>query len=299
MTMPHSSSIPLLAALLGLAGVLGCDQYPLHDLGYTTGAPPGSSDESGAPLPPVAEHASDFVGVWVGAADDPLALQSNADDAPPLFRFPSGSPRIRLELSVADGARLPFPSGTLTFGDAPPPPLATDPDVGYPVEPDVSLPAQFSDDSLRPPVEGFAYTATDVGVPRDVAALDDEDFYEEGLSIDGKIELSFDPAEVFESWCALQTAETCTPDQMSVDEAGNCTYGKALIPTDCLKASQCSSAVCTCSGDLPCTSSAEQSANLTVRFSDDGLVGLFDGVFLNERGFQQPLGTVHFRRETP
>lgn len=42
------------------------------------------------------------------------------------------------------------------------------------------------------------------------------------------------------------------------------------------------------------------SSNLTIRFSDDGLVGVFNNaVFVNERGFQQPLGTVRFRRETP
>jgi hypothetical protein len=297
MTMHHSSSMALVASLFTLAGVLGCDQYPLHDLGYTSGDPSGSGDES-APLPPVAEHARDFVGVWVGAADDPLALQSNADDAPPLFRFPSGSPRIRLEVSIANGET--FPSGALTFGDAPPPPLATDPEVGYPVEPDVSLPPGSTDDSLRPPVEGFVYSAAEFGASRDIAAFGNEDFYEEGLSIDGKLELSFAPGEVFASWCALQTAETCPPNQqMSWDDANNCTYGDALIPTDCLKATQCASAVCTCSGTSPCTPSFNRLTSLTVRFSDDGLVGLFNGVFLNERGFQQPLGTVHFRREAP
>jgi hypothetical protein len=297
MIMHHSSSIALVS-LLALAAALGCDQYPLHDLGYTTGDPPGSSTGPGAPLPPVAEFARDFVGVWVGAADDPLALQSNADDAPPLFRFPSGSPRIRLDLSVADDEA--FVSGTITFGDAPPPPLATDPDVGYPVEPDVSLPAVSPDYTVHPPVEGFVYTATEIGTNRDIAAVGSEDFYSKGLAVDGKIELSFDPGEVFNSWCALQTAETCPPNQpSSEDGAGNCTYGDAQIPTDCLKANQCASAVCSCLDGFPCTFAADQSAQLTVRFSDDGLVGLMNGPFLNERGFQQPLGTVHFRRETP
>jgi hypothetical protein len=37
---------------------------------------------------------------------------------------------------------------------------------------------------------------------------------------------------------------------------------------------------------------------LTLRLSEEGLVGLFDGTdFVNQRGFRQPLGTVHFRRE--
>jgi len=57
--------------------------------------------------------------------------------------------------------------------------------------------------------------------------------------------------------------------------------------------------VCECS-DEGCYYSARHSSSLTLRFSDDGLVGLFsNAAFVNERGFQQPLGTVHFRRETP
>jgi len=49
----------------------------------------------------------------------------------------------------------------------------------------------------------------------------------------------------------------------------------------------------------PWIHSLDRPSTLLVRFSaEDELVGLFDGaVFVNERGLQQPLGTVHFRRE--
>lgn len=47
----------------------------------------------------------------------------------------------------------------------------------------------------------------------------------------------------------------------------------------------------------PCSHSIPLPAERIVRLSNDGLVGLFSrAVFLDERGFQQPLGTVHFRR---
>jgi hypothetical protein len=299
MSMHPSSSIAIFAGFLALIGVSGCDEYPIHDLGYIAGSPPESSDEPALPLPPVAELARDFVGVWVGGAEDPLALQGNADDSPPLFRFASGSPLIRLELSVADGEV--FPSGTLTFGDAPLPPTPTDPDVGYPVEPDVSLPTPVGEGSVRPPVEGFAHHIEPVYSQRDLATsnVDQSDFYNEGLALDGKLDFDFFSAEVFAPWCALQTVESCPSNQeWSYDDRGACTAGPANIAMDCMKLTQCLSHVCTCFENQPCTSSYERGSNLTVRLSDDGLVGLFSGaVFLNERGYQQPLGTVHFRRE--
>jgi hypothetical protein len=297
---PHSSSIltSSFTALALLSTALGCNQDPVHDLGNTSQNLATQSDATDAELPPVAQFARDFTGVWIGDAEDPLALAPNADRSPPLFHFPSGSARIRLALAVTEGEH--FPSGTLTFGDAPPPPLATDPAVGYPIEPDVSLPPLASAGGIRPPVEGFVYQVFEVGVGSDVARLGRGDFFEEGLAIDGKLDLEFTPTEVFTSWCALQTAATCDPSKQIADEPdGSCTFGVEQAPIDCLKASQCAISVCTCSADQPCSFSSEQSARLTIRFSSDGVVGLFNGIFLNERGFEQPLGTVHLHRETP
>jgi hypothetical protein len=294
---PSRATSSAFTALALVLAALGCSDEPLNDLGYTRGDLSASREEPDPPLPPVAEFARDFAGVWIGAADDPLALASNAAVSPPSFRFPSGSARIRLELAVADGEV--FPAGSITFGDAPPPPPATDPDVGYPIEPDISLPPT-SDGSVRPAVEGFPYTLYAVANQRDVAAsnIDQIDFFRQGHAIDGKLELSYVPAEVFQSWCALQTEASCPQnEQWSHDDAGNCTVGVDEVPMDCLKATQCLGGACQCFGDF-CSSSIDRGSTLTIRFSEDGLVALGDGTFVNERGFQQPLGTIHFRPET-
>jgi hypothetical protein len=292
------SSLGCSLSALSLLTALGCNESPVNDLGYTSGDLSEPSDETEAPLPPVAQFAREFAGVWIGEADDPLALASNADDSPPLFRFPSGSARVRLALELPDGEL--FPTGSITFGDAPPPPPATDPDVGYPIEPDVSLPFPTPDSSVRPAVEGFPYQLSATVIERDISAatFDFGDLIREGYVIDGKLELSYVPAEVFQSWCALQTEATCPAiAPWKYDDAGNCSVGEDDTPMDCLKASQCLSGACQCSGDF-CSSSIERSSMLTIRFSDDGLVALGNGVFINERGFQQPLGTLRFRRET-
>lgn len=310
MTRRHSfrTTTRFTTALIALAfGLLGaaCNEYPLHDLGYTNGNLSGEGDDPDAPLPPVAEFASEFAGVWIGEAEDPLALQNGADDSPPAYRFPSGSKRIRLELATDTFGSL-YPTGTLTFGQATPPPPPTNPDLGYPVDPnfDVNLDGA-SDFSVRPPIEGFAHYASPIAAPRDfgAAGLTSEDsvtFLDEGRVVDGKLELSYVPTEVFGAWCALQTEATCSPSQFGwSDDGSECTFGDDFTPVDCQKAALCAARVCECF-DGGCSYAAQQSSQLLIRFSDDGLVGLFsNAVFVNERGFQQPLGTVHFSRETP
>lgn len=298
---PSSSTLsrltPALTAL-GLLAALACSEAPLHDLGYTSNELTDSNQPPPEPeLPPVAEFAREFAGVWIGSAEDPLALQSNADSAPPLYRFPSGSTRIRLELSVGDGEL--FPSGTITFGDAAPPPLATDPDVGYPIEADTVSADVGADGSVRPPVEGFSYDLTPTIIQRDLAAsgIDEFDVFTQGNAIDGKLELSYLPTQVFASWCALQTEASCPINaQLEHYDDGSCFVGEERTPIDCLKASQCLGEVCQCEGDF-CTFSIQRLSGITIRFSENGLVGLGDGTFVNERGFQQPLGTLHFERE--
>lgn len=285
--------------VLALAFASACNTSPTHDLGYTadelTAAEPS--------VPPVAELSTEFAGTWIGEADDPLALLSGADVSPPAYLFPSGSSRIVLELTQRDGEA--YVSGTLTFGDGVVPP-ATDPDRGFPIDPDFRLtPNNIGDSSIRPPTEGFAYsTSPGIGprelAPLDLGAIDEIEFFEQGRVVDGKLDLSFLPTEVFDSWCALQTAESCPSNvQVTWDDVTNeCTMGDDFTPMDCQKVSLCSSDVCECPADgSACSASIQRIAELTVRFSDDGLVGLFSGaVFVNERGFQQPLGTVRFRR---
>lgn len=289
-----SSSARVATVVLMLAA---CNEYPLHDLGNTvTPSSPGAPDPD--PGVPVADHISDLAGVWLGQAEDPFAAISDAEQNPPVYRLPSGSTHIWLRIADNDEE----PSGTLTFGDAPAPPPAVDGDLGYPVDEPPPADPLSSDGSIRPPLEGFPYTLTPVGAQRDVAALggdelDNYEFLAEGGLIDGKLQADFMPTEVYASWCPLQTTESCVFDQYSVDDDGLCYGGSDLVPVDCGKLNLCASEVCTCTPGYPCSYSIQLPAELIVRLSNDGLVGLFSGaVFLNERGFQQPLGAVHFRR---
>jgi hypothetical protein len=301
MTERRTFTTPFAALILGLAAA-ACNETPTNDLGYTS----GNLIETPAALPPVvAKFTSDFEGVWIGEADDPLALLGDAEFSPPLFRFPSGSTRLRLEVRPRDDAD---PSRfILTFGDAPLPPPPTDPDLGYPVDPDFSVEGIATrDTSVRPPVEGFGYLASGVGSLRDYEAagltrIDIVSFDDQDRLIDGKLEISFAPTQFFGSWCALQTADTCPiGQQIAWDDPMTCTSGLELTPIDCQKVSLCASNVCSCPESGPCRYSVERLSKLTVRLSSSGgLVGLFSGaVFVNERGFQQPLGTVRFQRDS-
>jgi hypothetical protein len=296
-------------ASLGLSAALAaCNSEPLHDLGYTA-RDLNEAREAPAtlPTPPVAEFANDFVGVWIGEADDPLALVGGADVDPPLFRFASGSTQLRLEL-VDNGSV--FPSGTLSFGEGEPLAPATDPNVGYPPDPDFTiLSPDVMDTTVRPPREGFAYGIYLTSRQRDQATaglsrsdLSLLDFNAAGRVLDGKLNVNYNALRVFDSWCALQTAATCPSNvQLGWDATGTeCTIGDELTPMDCHKASLCARHTCTCRDEGPCGASVERPNGLTLRLSNDGLVGLFDdGVFVNERGYLQPLGTVRFRRAAP
>jgi len=306
-----SLRVTSLAALFGLSGALptACNGEPTHDLGYTErdlseSEPPPPPQ----PTPPVAEHASDFLGVWIGEAEDPLSLVGGADVDPPIFRFRSGSTRIRLELEPRDGSE--YPAGTITFGEGEPLAPATDPNVGYPPDPDFSIVTiDALDQSARPPREGFAFEIYLTSRPRDQAArglsrtnLSLIEFNDEGRVLDGKLEVNYVPNRVLDSWCALQTAATCPSNtQVGWDETlTECTIGAELTPMDCHKAALCASDRCRCPEEGPCRASTENSGQLTLRLSNDGLVGLFTGgVFVNERDYLQPLGTVRFHREAP
>src|SRR5688572_23455330 len=114
-----SSSFTAVALVIGASA---CQESPVNDLGYTsadltqpdTALPePEGAPAPPAPLPPVAQFALDFAGVWIGEAEDPLAYAGNADDEPPPFEFPSGSTLIRLELTDIGS---PYPVGAITFG---------------------------------------------------------------------------------------------------------------------------------------------------------------------------------------
>jgi hypothetical protein len=271
------------SALLTLAA---CQEAPVHDLGFR------DSElvlESPAPRP---EFLSAFDGVWVGEAEDPFAAEQT-------YRFPSGASQIVLDLASGSSSKIIFGSGPSL---AP----ATDPDHGYPLDPDFSMDSPGATDrSIPPPAEGFAYGVSVVGALRDLElsgfptrgpAFDPERL------LDGRVEYNFGPNQVFASWCALQTPESYPAGQLVTWSNGrdDCVVGPDQIPMDCQKASLARRQVCTCDV-LGCRWSAERIATLTVGFDGDGLVGIFSGaVFVNERGYQQPLGVVRFqRRDSP
>ncbi|HTV20055.1 MAG TPA: hypothetical protein VMG12_15330 [Polyangiaceae bacterium] len=302
-----SLHVTALALSVGLSGALlaACNGEPVHDLGYTErDLSQADSQRPSSPPPPIAEFANDFVGVWVGEADDPLAPVAGADVDPPPFRFLSGSTQIRLELEADDGA---FPTGTITFGEGAPLAPATDPNVGYPPDPSFSIAdADALDQSARPPREGFAFGIYLTGNQHDYATaglsrVDRFEFNRAGRVLDGKLDVNYTANDIFESWCALQTAATCPANtQVGWDEtATECTIGDDLTPMDCHKAALCASNRCECPDEGPCRSNPEFPARLTLRLSNDGLVGLFDGLFVNERDYVQQIGTVHFQREVP
>lgn len=267
--------------------VLAC-QEPARDLGQT-------GDTRQAPLISSsiepAQFLSDFNGVWIGEMEDALAI----DDGVTAYHFPSGSTRVRLE--VTD----PIGSSTLTFGDAAPPAPATDPNVGYPPDPSFRFDPATVDGSDVAPTEGFVYSASYIEDSPDVTR-----FVEEGgalneggdgplPALDGKLSLSFFADQPLVSWCELQTdgvCDTIRDNGIEFDEVTgtNCQVQIDQVPqsVDCQRASQCLADRC----------SFHHASALYLRLSRTGLVGAFSQLELvNERGYRTYPGLVRFQRE--
>ncbi len=84
-----------------------------------------------------------------------------------------------------------------------------------------------------------------------------------------------------------------------VTEDGACFYGPELTPGDCQKASLVYRGVCVCFDEAEprCDYNPQFAAQLTLRLTETGLIGILSRAqFYNERGFQQPLGVLRFRR---
>ncbi|HTV19066.1 MAG TPA: hypothetical protein VMG12_10355 [Polyangiaceae bacterium] len=301
MTRPSTPFLHTSLLALALCSI-ACNRSPLHDMGSA------GDDADSADGAPVAELVSEFAGVWLGSAEDPLAVLEGASDAPPLYRFPSGSSRIRLELS--DIAEYPFLDGTLTFGEGTPPEPATDATRGYPIDPTFTAERVIReiDGSVRPPWEGFAYRVRPEQSWRELEAAGvrpNEEFeaLSEGRAFDGKLDIGYSSTQLYASWCELQTANSCDFDGQQVGmntEQNTCSlgFGQNPQPIDCQKMALCASEVCACYSDT-CSNSPDPFSLLTLRLSETGLVGVFNNaVVLNERGFQQPLGLVRFYRES-
>jgi hypothetical protein len=313
------------ARLAALAPLLGLQALACQAIGDDTPADLGNTDVPQVTLPPAqppfALELQDFIGRWEGVAEDALALTDSGE--PALYRFPSGSSRILLELSETDGVSV----GTLTFGEGDVPPPPTDPDVGYPVGVDYAEllrydvaglpPVNFGGDLAfergpLPPHEGFPYEVLRPDVSPEAPVLD------------GLLRLSFYTTQVLGDWCALQTSFptpdgtfSCNPGAPlssldggchmieypvlpACDAAGHCAppvQARELGPVDCNKAFLCDEAVprCECN-ELNCSNTPEL-AELTVRPIGDELVGVIGGAaFQNARNARSPVGTLRFRR---
>jgi hypothetical protein len=165
-----------------LLTALACSS-PERDLGRTSDAAPpnamrmsecedpGQADKLQAPR---ARFLSDFVGLWLGDAEDALG-DVGPDDALPIYAFPSGSTRILLQV-----ARPRQIAATLTFGEGEPPSPTTDPNLA-----DLS------------PTEGFAYSAEPITSALDVERSGGDVDLGKQPAADGKLVLAFSIDDVF------------------------------------------------------------------------------------------------------
>jgi hypothetical protein len=109
------------------------------------------------------------IGLWIGETREAVTCSQSS----------------RVTLEIAPGAEAGSAFGFAVFGEGDPPAPAKDPDVGYPPEDDR--------DALlcreRFPTEGFNYT-----------------ILEGTINEDGRFQFRIAVVEIYEPWCALQTA---------------------------------------------------------------------------------------------
>jgi hypothetical protein len=151
---------------------------------------PGQVGERDAPQ---ARLASDFLGLWIGQAEDALA-SVEPRGALPIYAFPSGSERILLEITQADPLRA-----QLTFGERPPPLPATAPKREAPLEPDLRGRRDGTRFSALPPAEGFVYSAEPVASALDLERAGEDELDAAQLALDGKLVLAFSTNSSFVS----------------------------------------------------------------------------------------------------
>jgi hypothetical protein len=193
-----------------------CVDAEPRDLGFTQSSDDLSVGESGEPF---VSPSNEFVGRWVGSAQEPLAFSDDGVTTP--YQFPSGSPRIELALALDDESQL---VGRIVFGAGEPPAPPVDPEAGYPVgvaysallgyeitDPVVGAINLHDVRSNLPPFEGFEYRVQLSG-----AIWVGESGYEVP---DGVALLTFNAFEPIAPWCELQTPQrdpygsySCAPD---------------------------------------------------------------------------------------
>jgi hypothetical protein len=322
----HTARFPVFVAVaLSGAAFLACQTQPDRNLGDSLDARSLDLTPPPEPTEPFGVSALDFVGRWVGVAEDPLAL----GDVREAYAFPSGSTLFSLEIVASRAPDQAFLQGSsIVFGSgAPPPPL--DPAFGYPSDVDYADIAYFDRNVVMaaghegplPPYEGYAYPI------REFVPSNDFNSDEAGpLIADGVLNLDFDTNELLAPWCELQTPQPtgrgewrCVKGNAGgTNDVGECNVGfsnlsleqeaevlesgASLLPeaVDCNKMFLCKIDVCECT-DSACAYDAVTRrgtrSKLVVRRDGDTLTGVFsNAVFMNERGLPVPLGTVRFTR---
>lgn len=194
----HSVRVTVITTSILTLLLAACQEAEPRDLGFTQSEQNLERDVT----EPFHTAGDEFVGRWVGQAEEPLALTD--DGATPVYRFPSGSSQFVLDIRPGtDEHGDPTFVGHITFGAGAPLAPATDPDVGYPVGFSYVDALSYDTDLLLgnpnqelPPFEGFEYSVVLQNFVSD----------SNGVQLpDGLLNLSYGTNEPLGSWCALQT----------------------------------------------------------------------------------------------
>jgi hypothetical protein len=314
--LPRLPAIALSALALSACGQ--ATEIP-HNLGNTIDE--NTADEGDTGEPPATFSASDFTGVWIGEAEDPLASSDGA--GPAIYQFPSGSTQIRIDYATNDEGVLVNPR--ITFGEATtPPPLGG---VGYPAGTKYRSGIERQA-AVLPPVEGFQYVLWASGELVEFAEDIRRTLLDEAVQ-DGIVHFSYLANEAFDKWCSGQLPFPIEVPGIDVASPYSCAnsflYGFPIddptVPNetcthrpfnpempdvlgpeqtiDCWHLTLCdggSGPICSCF-EQGCVVSSAMS-ELTLRRDGDELVGTFSlAVFFRSDWSVTTLGAVRFRRE--
>jgi len=270
--MQHSKKIALVAALVSFVGACSSED----SLGSKGGSQTGTSAGSGA-----------------SAASDPFAQVSACDRPDPtptsgqggtsgvsdpslvgrwtgyLEAYPNDDGSDIVTLVIEDGQ----PTGTLTFGNRPPPPAPTNADESYPPDFPISMGG-----APGMPYQGFQYTVR------------------EGSVDASRVKLSLSSHELWGEWCELQTPYSyapyspgecgCMPNWPGKLENDQCylinPVTNATVPVSCGRLGLCfggASSPCACS-----VSGCRADDELDVLFDVDHQGDQLDGTMVGTWG---------------
>jgi hypothetical protein len=271
----------------------------------------GDTADALATVGPTDTPVTDFVGTWIGEAEDPLG--ASRDGKPATYRFPSGSAQIRLDIIDASG------NGLLTFGAGPAPTFPDRTQIAahraavasaYPPGVDYLSKPIWNGPQL-PPVEGYAYSVeaptlvTTLPAPTSVAG--------------GILGLEYSSYDAIAPWCTAQEplpdgnggygcAGSFSVDSQAYTDPPQQCFGADGTAIDCGKVFLCAPAVafprspaspnppCMCNHAV-CEVDYVPGEILLSRDGDD-LVGVFTSVvFLRPGGTLGGVGQVRFHRE--